>query len=901
MRNIIPCSLFLTILVFTCYLHSDATFLEKKPKQDCGGNLTHASGSFHLTVWAKPRCIWLIDTSNANHSIGINLLFEALFIHENDVINLYKNENDIGNASLSMKSLQAQNGSVVITTDEQELYVVWDGSDENFVRNFKVLYYSQSCSFPITRDVQLMHSPILLNTNESASEVECTFTFNEDLHWPYILPSVIFEEFNLTQSTVNVDGATFFGNYNHNPPVDFFPNWADKKIMQITSKMIKHTTEYYRFRLHYVDKSCSGLVKVVDTRSSHLISPKYQLNNGSHITECRMVIQHLDPKLILGLVFESVSFDHVNDMIAINDGASERSSPLLQVTVSNKNKAMSQMIRSTENYMWISFNPETYASYFSANVTVHGQGGYFKNTGSIKMNTTDGNDSIFLLEVEDKKVVSLRFTSSNIQPPGKLDIYDGFDTSNLLASLSGNIWYPVLGKSSYLMAIATNFQNSTFAADFSGITPGCDYMSTLTSENYILNENCNTTCQWVIPPQNLSNSMLALDLQYFSLSSDSKIEIQKLDPKKTLVGSITPDTTHVPQLIIEAEVGALVTVTQGKCMNQSNNIVLVGHSSYIPTCEKRFSPVPSESFLITSPRYPDTYPLLANCQWNVSVPKENFVFLTFESLQLASKHCLKVSAGNKTVQISGNKLPNDMLLKGSTVIEFDSKDCGQSLKADKLVSDAGFVLNSTIADCGGVLQNQKSGEFNTSTLGNKTFCVWIISVPETTGNASVNIISYSFVKKDSHENYDMHVYDGSSVRDVEITNTSGSVYWGRTNSLVFVYKRLDHSKASSVLVFNYNTINCNSSMLCKNMICMHPDWKCNGVNDCGDFSDEDNCGGLTPVPPHVESEGYSKSAFWSTVIILFFIGIAIGLVGLHFYHKHRGGGYRQFGDISAIE
>lgn len=43
-------------------------------------------------------------------------------------------------------------------------------------------------------------------------------------------------------------------------------------------------------------------------------------------------------------------------------------------------------------------------------------------------------------------------------------------------------------------------------------------------------------------------------------------------------------------------------------------------------------------------------------------------------------------------------------------------------------------------------------------------------------------------------------------------------------------------------------------MQCDNKFCMHPDWRCNGVNDCGDYTDERNCNAV-PVPPIVELIG----------------------------------------------
>lgn len=53
---------------------------------------------------------------------------------------------------------------------------------------------------------------------------------------------------------------------------------------------------------------------------------------------------------------------------------------------------------------------------------------------------------------------------------------------------------------------------------------------------------------------------------------------------------------------------------------------------------------------------------------------------------------------------------------------------------------------------------------------------------------------------------EIHVYDGTTVRKPEIDNQTGSEIWSRTNTLIFVYKRLNVSEKSSVLVFKYSTI-----------------------------------------------------------------------------------------------
>lgn len=52
----------------------------------------------------------------------------------------------------------------------------------------------------------------------------------------------------------------------------------------------------------------------------------------------------------------------------------------------------------------------------------------------------------------------------------------------------------------------------------------------------------------------------------------------------------------------------------------------------------------------------------------------------------------------------------------------------------------------------------------------------------------------------------MDVYDGLTVRDSKILNNSNSEIWAKTNTLIFVYKRLNVSKPSSVLVIKYDAI-----------------------------------------------------------------------------------------------
>lgn len=84
---------------------------------------------------------------------------------------------------------------------------------------------------------------------------------------------------------------------------------------------------------------------------------------------------------------------------------------------------------------------------------------------------SEDKDVAFLLEVEKDQIVLLKFNDgeSDFPSPATLSIYDGFDKTNLLATLHGNVWYPVISRSSKMMLIASQFSKGSFKAEFKGM------------------------------------------------------------------------------------------------------------------------------------------------------------------------------------------------------------------------------------------------------------------------------------------------------------------------------------------------------------------------------------------------------------------------------------------------
>lgn len=73
------------------------------------------------------------------------------------------------------------------------------------------------------------------------------------------------------------------------------------------------------------------------------------------------------------------------------------------------------------------------------------------------------------------------------------------------------------------------------------------------------------------------------------------------------------------------------------------------------------------------------------------------VHMSFQSLNLAKNHCIKISQKSTIVkQFEGKTLPDDLFLYGDALIDFDSSGCDKSLVGNNLNSDTGFLLNMTV-------------------------------------------------------------------------------------------------------------------------------------------------------------------------------------------------------------
>ncbi|XP_022241186.1 uncharacterized protein LOC106459082 isoform X2 [Limulus polyphemus] len=447
-----------------------------------------------------------------------------------------------------------------------------------------------------------------------------------------------------------------------------------------------------------------------------------------------------------------------------------------------------------------------------------------------------------------------------------------------------------------MMVISQNFAEfAKFTSNFQGIPNGCHSISLENTGGYSLSGNCNNTCSWAIPSMdNNSKDILSLKIPFLNLFAGDEISLFKLDEQVTPLATITAKTQFVPSFNLPAKTGAYLSVARGNCLR--NDTALIARFEIIPVCEKEITQAPRKNTVVSSPNFPDSYPLGVDCNWNISTmgSKSNLHLITFNHLNVSQNHTLTISrvlkGSQTTVNITlgekNSSLPSDLLVLTPNHVKFYAPF------NNIFTVGNGFQLSVTALDCG-ELYTRESGKIETPS--NSSFCVWIIKVPPTSSD-SVNIVIFTLTPNEFGEN-SIEIHDGGSIRDRPFTNLSGSDIWSRTNELLIVYHPT--SDNTEKITVNYKTFSCEPNMQCDNKICMHPEWVCDGFNDCGDYSDEKNCNETRPTPrptehPEIQTNGGYLVAIGLGVPAAFILGVCLTFLAFKLKNRSTEVNYAPF-------
>lgn len=830
----------------------------------------------------------------SNTSNNVLIVIEQMLLDKDDNLTISENEN---------KTFGHFNGfqdPFSILVNGESISINLKTTTRSINRKFIGYYIKEECKYSIMKDSGFMSTPLF-----KGKEINCTFI----LHSPetsFSKRSITFRN-PLSNQEVVVEGS---GSQDLKYTGSVIPPEIISKDTNTALKLnfkLKDNSERVNFTYENVQQE-SKYINLTESQTVQLNYNNSLLYNQPNILPCHWIIEGAD-NTVLSLMFSNFSLTK-GAHIFINDGSNKLSNPIKQISSLNSNDIDGTYVLSTGKFLMISFVLSDGKISTNVAITDNKQGGYLQNRSSIAISESH-KDVIYLLEANENENAVIDNHSGSLSTNSSIYIYNDFSLkSKLLVVFKGTLPnYPVVSDTSRMMIIAKNFIGSDkYNAKFEGISKDCYRMSTGFSYDIIIKDSCQKEkeCKWIVPPDSLHN-VTSLHMHLLNFTDKDIAIINLLDKDNTKVFDAKP-SPYIPELYLPSKLGFVMTTKSVNC-NLSEPLL---HANFekLSGCDKVEHLEAGTKLQITSPNYPNTYPILAQCWFNITSnnSSKNLYHITFDRLDLSPIHCLNFlndfeskNATEKMFSGSYPILPDDMLFQPTVAIEFISKPCNKSAKIN-LESAAGYSLNVTSADCGGTI-NAKEGNFSTPNYPNataSTMCIWILEVPDSKDIHHPNIINFTLInyeKKDSH----LKIYDGGSVRN-RVRNITSNEMLSRTNKLLFIYEK-DSSKSSSGLLVKFHTQTCN--MTCQNGLCLHADWICNNINDCEDNTDELNCTGKPlpgptagPIPTPAPSHGVSPVALWLGLPIVFILGILAAIFVPPLYRRFRSSQYHQFRDIS---
>ncbi|KAI0241568.1 hypothetical protein LSAT2_023596 [Lamellibrachia satsuma] len=264
---------------------------------------------------------------------------------------------------------------------------------------------------------------------------------------------------------------------------------------------------------------------------------------------------------------------------------------------------------------------------------------------------------------------------------------------------------------------------------------------------------------WMLPnlgSQGKTTGVLALRIDSLVLGPHSRLTVYggtgQQAPK---VAEFTHSMTNAPVVYVPS---ARVVYSTGVSDTDSSNIsmVLVRASySLLSDCGGNLS-LPSG--VVTTPQYPNQYPFNANCTWRLPKLKSRKLHMALTDLVLVSNHSVRVLAVNITsvanhtryvttelASYSSNRsLPaSDLLVENTDELWVNFQSTANGSGEVKVAR--GFQASYEDMKCGG--RRSTDGVVNTpgfpKLVKGDTTCVWIISLPATTGKKP-RIISFKY-------------------------------------------------------------------------------------------------------------------------------------------------------------
>lgn len=886
------------------------------PESPCGSVFSNGTGTIDLpNDLQMGACNFTIMRDNTTKYTS--LVISKLMMQKTDYVVFYDNVNK---TNIPVANITGSSEPFLVVISAPAAYVEVMLSANNTESTMTVDYSTKKCEqkFPSDR-ASLVRSPFYLSNRTG---FVCVYSSSENATG---IVALSFQEFDLPNATLNITktgGETNPVLEGTSLPSDVFANDTLQMTLTVPDGA---PMQNFMASVAPITENCYMSVTVNGSEVLTLTLPELHGQTG----DCRIAIKALKQKSLL-LNITALQLARFGDRLTIIDGSSLAGHVLDTLTqVPAAGYILVSSGQSMVGRLVLDNLPMSGPRVVNIIITEQVAGQHIFVEGPLIMTSppvANGTSvsEYYVLEAPPGKQVKFDLGAEvvNTSYSYVVSAYDGNQpVGTPIVSFRSSRRFSVVSSGITMLVVVTRMNIAQdLTATISFVSPGCNQVSTGNQGDFALMGSSALTppCVWTIAPTASVVGTIVLEISPLTLPVNTSVTVYSgLQKAGVTVAKFQTNNTGpgvmLPQIAIPASAYAQLVFSASENGTNMTQAVIKARYQVISTdCGGQLT---AKQGVLTSPDFPNQYPLNSLCIWTIpqSVP-ERVLFFDFPSFQLAPDHVVKmvesvsINTTNVLATFGGSKQPADLIYKSNSTVgvTFSAQVTnGSGLKLDV---GQGFSLNYWMLDCGGnvtmvTAKFATPGYPNVST--NPTLCVWIVHLLPKSG-ADVNIVNMTLSVKVSggaKAKDIISLFDGDSLRapplNANWTGESEAKVLSRYNTVIIVvnFTAAATNPVGFAMQASYSTYACSKEHQCDNGVCMHPDWRCNGLDDCGDGTDERNC----TSTPSADTSGLVRS-YWVPICI--FIGLILGVVFAflvpRIIRKFRGQPYTPFRDEPVI-
>ncbi|CAG2111489.1 unnamed protein product, partial [Medioppia subpectinata] len=658
-----------------------------------------------------------------------------------------------------------------------------------------------------------------------------------------------------------------------------------------------------RFMYEVVDSQCSQYkqnnfdITQTDNVPTVLL-PDNQALQTLHQYKCVNIYEHHDVSARFELQLDRFkSFINSADIMTVSDGLSQQCPPLAVIERQLLDTYWrTKYLQSTANTITVTYESRRVVNTTLSDDNLIGiqtvyHGGNYKFLSDeltyqlrIDMNTSthlQSNPGIYTFETDNDHQLVLELNASVILPGSSnqplFDVYNNVDREvsdhhKLIRLYSGSYGPSIIPSNTNQLKLVFHQR--------------VDYQ--LVVRQVLREGNCNTTAAWhsitlLMPgrPDRTNTSVILRLTQVNHATPDDWITLYKGSAYKeqgyeSSIGVINIGLmTSMPDVILAANETYTLQVWRSDNVYSVRPLLVTLSVEYTDRDVRDKNMTFSDHELtVSTQNHPGNYPVgsIFNWQMNGEISTENgpnwtMALITFSDIELAATHSLSLNNQLYNRNYEPDKMPADMVLPLPFNITMDTRIIVPPY--DPMlppyhggISGRGIKARITPGNCGGAYTVRLGQQITIKpvTTGSQLDyrCVLTItakSYPDQYPYATDRHLVINYVTYIS-EGTQMDVYDSETRRGDR--KFSPDRYDGRwqstsTNTMVIVLNYTDDRRFYPP-TFTVKARVCDK--MCDNdQRCLLTNFRCDGVNDCGDWSDERDCNPMPTCPPRVTNKG----------------------------------------------